>query len=114
MRPSIATTTTPSTTRSVIFSATVFPPDFSFLVNLNFQRREKSASIIVRARQVIPALAANEPATHRLQPLRTNRAETDGMVRSHWLLAGIRAKRAAIRVYLLSSLHGPKVIAQPG
>src|SRR5580693_241128 len=115
MRPSIATTTTPSTTRSVIFSATVYPPDLSFLVNLNFQRREKSPSVIVRARQVIPALPANELATHRFQPLRTCRAETDGLVRSALLLAGIRANRAVIRIHLLhSSFHGPKVIAQPG
>jgi hypothetical protein len=28
-------------------------------------------------------------------------------------VAGIRLKRSTIRVYLHSSLHGPKVIAQP-
>src|ERR1700693_3232378 len=76
MRPSIATTATPSTTRSVIFSATVYPPDLSLYVNLNFQRREKRASVIVRARQVIPALRANQLATLRLEPVGTNRAET--------------------------------------
>jgi len=86
----------------------------SFLVNLNFQRREKAASIIVRARQVIPALPANQLATLRLEPLRTNRAETDGVLLSTLLLAGISEKRATIRVYMHGSFHGPKVIAQPG
>jgi hypothetical protein len=114
MRPSIATTATPSTTRSVIFSATVHPPDERFLVNLHFQRRRKSASIIVRAGQVIPALPANQLATLGLQPLGTNRAETDGMLRNRPPLAGISAMGAAVRIYLHSSLHGPKVIAQPG
>ena len=83
-------------------------------MNLNFQRREKGASIIVRARQVISALAANELATLRLEPLGTNRAETDGVLLNTLLLAGIRAKRAAIGIYMHSSFHGPKVIAQPG
>src|SRR5579864_1965816 len=114
MRPSIATTATPSTTRSVIFSATVYPPDESFLVNLNFQRRKKAASIIVRARQVVPALPANKLASLRFQPLGTNRAEADGLVRGTLLLTGIFARRATIRVYLHGSFHGPKVIAQPG
>jgi hypothetical protein len=81
---------------------------------LELQRRENAASIIVRARQVIPALAAYELATLRLQPLGTNRAETDGMLRGRLLLAGILAMRASIRVYIQSSFHGPKVIAQPG
>jgi len=83
-------------------------------VNLNFQRREKAASIIVRERQVVPALPANQLATLRLQPLGTNRAETDGVLRSTLLLAGIRAKHTRVRVYMHSSLLGPKVIAQPG
>jgi hypothetical protein len=86
----------------------------SFLVNSNFQRREKAASIIVRARQVISALPANELATLRLEPLGTNRAETDRVLRSTLLLAGIRAKRTTVRIYMHSSFHGPKVIAQPG
>jgi len=86
----------------------------SFLVNLNFQRREKAASIIVRARQVIPAFTANELATLRLEPLGTNRAETDGVLLGTVLLAGISERRATIRVYMHSSFHGPKVIAQPG
>jgi hypothetical protein len=63
----------------------------SLIVNLNFQRREKRASIIVRARQVIPALPANQLATLRLEPLGTNRAETDGVLTGTMLLAGIRA-----------------------
>src|ERR1700687_5480431 len=113
MRPSMATTATPSTTRSVIFSATIFPPDLSLFVNLNFQRREKRASIIVRARQVIPALSANQLATLRLEPLGTNRAETDGVFLSTLRLAGIRAKRATICIYMHGLFHGPKVIAQP-
>jgi hypothetical protein len=41
----------------------------SFLANLNFERREKAASIIVRAGQVIPALPADQLAARRLQPL---------------------------------------------
>jgi hypothetical protein len=86
----------------------------SFLVNLNFKRREKRASIIIRARQVIPALPANQLATLRLEPLGTNRAETDGVLFGTLLLAGIRAQYATIRIYMHSSLHGPKVIAQPG
>jgi hypothetical protein len=86
----------------------------SFLVNLNIQRREKAASIIVRARQVISALPANELATRRLEPLGTNRAETDGMLLGTVLLAGFSGKRATIRVYMHGSFHGPKVIAQPG
>jgi hypothetical protein len=86
----------------------------SFLVNLNFQRREKAASIIVRARQVISALPANELAMLRLEPLGTNRAETDGVLLGTVLLAGISEKRATIRVYMSGSFHGPKVIAQPG
>jgi len=83
----------------------------SFLVNLNFQRREKAASIIVRARQVISALPANELATLRLEPLGTNRAETDGVLPGTRLLAGISAESATTRVYMHSSFHGPKVIA---
>jgi hypothetical protein len=83
-------------------------------LNLNFQRREISASIIVRAGQVIPALPANQLATLRLQALGTNRAETDGMFLGILQFAGIRLKRPTIRAYMLSSLHGPKVIAQPG
>jgi hypothetical protein len=82
-------------------------------VNLNSQRREKRASVIVRARQVIPALGANQLATLRLEPLGTNRAETDGVLRNTLLLAGIRGQRATIRIYMRSSFHGPKVIAQP-
>jgi hypothetical protein len=83
-------------------------------VNLNFQHREKAASIIVRARQIIPALPANELTTTWLQALGANRAETYGMLCSVLLLAGILAERATIRVYMRSSFHGPKVIAQPG
>jgi hypothetical protein len=86
----------------------------SFLVNLNFQRREKAASIIVRARQVIPAFTANELATLGLEPLGTNRAETNGVLLGTVLLAGNSEKRATIRVYMHGSFHGPKVIAQPG
>jgi hypothetical protein len=86
----------------------------SFLVNLNFQRREKAASIIVRARKVISALLANELATLRLEPLGTNRAETDGMLLGTLVLAGFREKLATDRIYVHSSFHGPKVIAQPG
>jgi hypothetical protein len=82
-------------------------------MNLNFERREMAASIIVRAGQVIPALPANQLATRRLQPLGTNRAETDGVLRGTLLLAGILSNRAMIRVYMRSSFHGPKVIAQP-
>jgi hypothetical protein len=85
----------------------------SFLVNLNFQRREKAASIIVRARQVIPAFTANELATLRLEPLGTNRAETDGVLLGTLMLAGIRTKNATIHIYMHNSFHGPKVIAQP-
>jgi len=83
-------------------------------VNLNFRRLEKSPSIVVRARQVIPALPANEFATHRLQPLRTYGAETDGLVHRTLPLAGIHANCALIPIYLRSWFHGPKVIAQPG
>jgi hypothetical protein len=83
-------------------------------VNLDVQSREKAASIIVRARQVIPALPANKLATLRLEPLGTNRTETDGMLRRSLQLAGIRAKLAVIHFYMHSSFHGPKVIAQPG
>jgi len=81
---------------------------------LKFQRREKAASIIVRARQVIPTLPANKFATLRLQPLGTDRAETDGMFRGALPLAGFRPKRAKIRIYMHRPFHGPKVIAQPG
>jgi hypothetical protein len=84
----------------------------SFLVNLNFERPQK-ASIIVRARQIISALPANQLATLRLQPLGTNGTETDGVLRSTALLAGILSNGGTIRVYLYSSFHGPKVIAQP-
>src|ERR1700723_876263 len=98
MRPSIATIATPSTTRSVIFSATVYPPDQSFFENLKIRRREKAASIIIRARQVIPALVANQLATLGLQTLRTHRAKTHGMFRGLLPLAGIFANRATIRV----------------
>jgi len=86
----------------------------SLIVNLKFQRRQKRASIIVRARQIIPALPANQLATLRLEPLGTNRAETDGVLFGTLLLAGIRPYRATIRIYMHSSFHGPKVIAQPG
>jgi len=83
-------------------------------VNLNFERRRTPASIIVRAGQVIPAFLANKLAALWLQPLGTNRAETDGMLRGRLLLAAIRAKRATTGVYRYRSFHGPKVIAQPG
>lgn len=83
-------------------------------MNLNFQRREKAASIIVRARQVISAFTANELATLRLEPLGTNRAETDGVLLGTLFLAGISEKRATFSVYTHGSFHGPKVIAQPG
>jgi hypothetical protein len=83
----------------------------SFLVNLNFQRREKAASIIVRARQVIAALPANELATLRLEPLGTNRAETDGVFLGTLVLAGFSEKLATTRVHMHGSFHGPKVIA---
>jgi hypothetical protein len=73
-----------------------------------------AASIIVRARQVVPALAANKFATLRFQPLGTNRAEIDGMLFLPRLPAGMRSKHATIRVCMHSSFHGPKVIAQPG
>jgi len=84
---------------------------------LNIQRREKAASIIVRTRQVITALPANQLATRRLQSLGTNRAEIDGVLGGTLPLSRILAKRARIRVKLQTShtsLHGPKVIAQPG
>jgi hypothetical protein len=80
-------------------------------VSLNIQSRQKTASVIVRARQVIPALAANQLATLRFEPFGTNRAETDGVLRSEFPLAGARAKRARIRFYMQASFHGPKVIA---
>src|SRR5580692_11507751 len=113
MRPSIAITSTPSTTRSVIFKATVHPPDESFPGNLDVRRRQKAASIIVRARQVIPALPANQLASFRLQPLGTSRAEAYGMLRGARLLAGVRLKCITTRGYVQGSFHGPKVIAQP-
>jgi hypothetical protein len=92
----------------------VYPPEKSFLVYLNVQRRNKAASVIVRAGHVIPALPTNQLAPLRFQSLGTDRAETDGVLRGTLLLAGIFTKRAAIHVCIQSPLHGPKVIAQPG
>jgi hypothetical protein len=74
----------------------------------NFPHREKAASIIVRARQVIPALSANELATLGLQALGTNRAVTDRVLRRALSLGEV------LRICLLGLFHGPKVIAQPG
>src|ERR1700691_2400327 len=79
MRPSIATTSTPSTTRSVIFNATVYPPGVNVFENLKFECLKK-ASIIVRAGQVVTALLTNQLAPFRLQPLGTNRAITHGVL----------------------------------
>src|SRR5580700_6913791 len=81
IRPSIATTATPSTTRSVIFSATLHPPHLSFVENLSLIRRDRPASIVVRAGQIISALAANKLAAPRLQPFGTNGTEADGVLR---------------------------------
>jgi hypothetical protein len=70
-----------------------------------------AASIIVRARQVIPALAANQLAALRLEPLGTDRAVTYGMLRGRLLLVGLIP---FYTLYPRGRLHGPKVIAQPG
>src|ERR1019366_4547666 len=90
IRPSSASTATSSTTRSVIFSATVHPPKLEH--SWKFDRlapHRQSASIIVRTGQVIAAHLAHQLAPLRLQALRTHRAETDGMLRALPLLVKV-------------------------
>jgi hypothetical protein len=73
-----------------------------------------AASIIVRARQVIPALAANQLAALRLEPLGTDRAVTYGMLRGRLLLVGLIPFCTSYTFCPRGRFHGPKVIAQPG
>ena len=68
-------------------------------------------SIVVRAGQIIPALAADQFAALRLEPLRTHRAETDGLLFNLLRLGQGHAEPATIGVFLQAALHGPKVIA---
>src|ERR1019366_2044574 len=98
IRPSSASTATPSTTRSVIFSATVYPPKLEH--SWKFERlaphrqacrrgKRHQQLIIVRTGQVIAAHLAHQLAPLRLQALRTHRAETDGMLCALPLLARV-------------------------
>jgi len=50
----------------------------------------------------------------RLEPLGTNRAVTNGLLRAVLLLAEGRSKRATIGLCIHALFHGPKVITQPG
>src|SRR5579871_4142628 len=114
MRPSIDSTATPSTIRSVIFSATVTPSSLEHSPEFESRGPHRPASVVVRARQIVSALAADELAAPRLEPFRANGAEADGVIRSGFRPSGIRARRSAVGFWAHSLFHGPKVIAQPG
>src|SRR5580692_7768904 len=78
MRPSSATTDTPSTSRFVIFNATfVSSSNYRSTYWKRFRAtglRPHSLSVIVRAGHVISADQANQLAAPGLEPLRANRA----------------------------------------
>src|ERR1700684_437988 len=75
MRPSSATTDTPSTSRFVIFNATfVSSYEIEAAAGSNLAEAAQLTSIVVRARHVISADRADQLAAPGRKPLRANRA----------------------------------------
>src|ERR1700704_3968342 len=72
MRPSSATTDTPSTSRVVIFKATLFSSSSEKGTGGNSGRNLKKPLVVVRARHVIAANGTNQLATARFQTLRAD------------------------------------------
>jgi hypothetical protein len=142
MRPSSATTDTPSTSRFVIFNATfVSSYEIGAAAGSNLAEAAQLTSIVVRAGHVISADRADQLAAPGRQPLRANRAIPGSILvrrggnifrlpcdRIRFLATGRRLQRyRCIRLRLDPSIfrvnrsrpffrgtfHGPKVIAQP-
>src|ERR1700722_2434198 len=142
MRPSSATTDTPSTSRFVIFNATfVSSYEIGAATGSNLAEAAQLTSIVVRAGHVISADRANQLAAPGHQPLRANRAIPGHIfVRRGGILFRIHACRVRFRTsrrrfqrgsytrlrlnplilrvnwscpFFRGTFHGPKVIAQP-
>src|SRR3984957_3126022 len=142
MRPSSATTDTPSTSRFVIFNATfVSSYEIGAAAGSNLAEAAQLTSIVVRAGHVISADRANQLAAPGRKPLRANRAIPGSiLVRRGGILFRIHSCRVRIHTLWRSfrrdkctrlrsdplilrvnrscpcfraTFHGPKVIAQP-
>src|ERR1700722_11844470 len=142
MRPSSATTDTPSTSRFVIFNATfVSSYEIGAAAGSNLAEAAQLTSIVVRAGHVISADRADQLAAPGRQPLRANRAIPGSILvrrggnifrlpcdRIRFLATGRRLQRdRCIRPrwdpsifrgnrscpFFRGTFHGPKVIAQP-
>src|SRR5215467_13526168 len=102
IRPSSATTVTPSTSRCVIFKATFFSSSFvsgsvgnlsrspkAYPVTPRFAKYSGSHLVVVRAGHIVAAFAADEFATPRFQPTRADRTKSrrvagHGLDRDFW------------------------------
>src|SRR5579862_3205464 len=140
MRPSSATTDTPSTSRFVIFNATfVSSYEIGAAAGSNLAEAAQLTSIVVRAGHVISADRADQLAAPGREPLRANRAIPGSIlvrrggnifrvpcVRFRLLAPGRRLQRdsctrlrsdpSGFRVnrscpFFRGTFHGPKVIA---
>src|SRR5258708_29910227 len=125
IRPSSATTDTPSTSRFVIFNATLFSSSLESSSGGNPGRAPQSISIIVRAGHVISAVRTHQFTSPRFQPLRA-----DGTIRRSifdpcgqapvGILPPSLSRRCLCRFHtyrnnslLRGMFHGPIVIAHP-
>src|ERR1700742_516189 len=140
IRPSSATTDTPSTSRFVIFNATfVSSCEIGAATGSNLTEAAQLTSIVVRAGHVISADRTNQLAAPGHQPLRANRTIPGSifvrrgriLFRIHCvrvrLLGCIRHRDRCTRLrlnptflgvnrsgpFFRGTFHGPKVIAQP-
>src|SRR5229473_1336935 len=116
IRPSSATTETPSTSRFVNFSATLHPPQNQTPRRPAAQKASRGQiSVKIRARHIIPAQRANQLAAPSLQRLRAVRAITRSGFRGE--LRFPKTARGPVRRVLPfrqpGEFHGPKVIAHP-
>src|ERR1700733_3443351 len=142
MRPSSATTDTPSTSRFVIFNATfVSSYEIEAAAGSNLAEAAQLTSIVVRAGHVISADRADQLAAPGRKPLRANRAIPGRVfVRRGGIPLRIRSLRVRFFAssnrfqrdrctwlrfdplrftvnrscpFFRGTFHGPKVIAQP-